>query len=343
MRRFILLSFALFALISCKKIDNPSYDGNDCVVSLCPVGEISTEESELTKAGANSNSFYAVQVYQKQNQEFAFGIFDDIQSMKLNLKKGFSYSVIICMVKDVKDYIDYYSLTNNGIIGKSNGPFSVRELSGSYYLSNYSYYLKTNTFYYNSNSYYEFYTSSTGTSLSKRNYSAYLPSIKFGYLNSISYPTCSDWFYGEADIVPNGELATLEIPLKRTGFKLKYELTGVTDGSVTVSIGNDTRTFINNTTTTSSFSSETQFIAFYDTYSAWQYADNYTENMTVAVTWVRGIGITQNLGTKTVQIKRNCLNNIKITLGSDDRGAGVSLTAEAESSMGSAENNIPVS
>ena len=165
----------------------------------------------------------------------------------------------------------------------------------------------------------------------------------FGKINNTSYPTCTDWFYGEVNnYTPNGETATMDIVLRRTGFGLKYELSGVTDGEVTVKVYNGTRTFIENTTNTSSYESEEQFIAFYDTYSAWQYADNYTENMTVAVTWKRSIGVTQDLGTKTIQVKRNCLNNIKITLGSDDKNAGLSLTTEEESSMGSTSSTIPV-
>ena len=159
----------------------------------------------------------------------------------------------------------------------------------------------------------------------------------------IYYPTCTDWFYGEADdYSPNGETATLDVVLKRTGFKLKYELSGVTDGEVTVKVYNDRRTFIETTTNTASYESEEQFIAFLDTYSAWQYADDYTENMTVAVTWKRSIGVTQDLGTKIIQVKRNCLNNIRITLGSDDKGAGLSLSTESESSMGSNSSTIPV-
>jgi hypothetical protein len=170
-----------------------------------------------------------------------------------------------------------------------------------------------------------------------------LTQVRNGRINSVSYPTCTDWFYGEVNgYVPNGETGTMDVVLKRTGFKLKYELDGVTDGEVTVKVYNSTRTFINNTTNTASYESEEQFIAFYDTYSAWQYADNYTDNMTVAVTWKRSIGVTQDLGKKTIQVKRNCLNNIRITLGSDDKSAGVSLETEAEDSMGSNNSTIPV-
>ena len=116
----------------------------------------------------------------------------------------------------------------------------------------------------------------------------------------------------------------------------------MTDGDVTVKVFNDTRTFIENTTNTSSYESAEQFIAFYDAYSAWLYADNYTENMKVSVVWKRGIGVTQDLGTKTIQVKRNCMNNIRITLASDDKGAGLSLTTEEESTMGNTSSAIPV-
>uniref|UniRef100_UPI004056D808 hypothetical protein n=1 Tax=Alistipes sp. TaxID=1872444 RepID=UPI004056D808 len=158
------------------------------------------------------------------------------------------------------------------------------------------------------------------------------------------YPTCTDWFYGEVNkYTPNGEVATMDIELKRVGFRLKYELSGVTDGEVTVKVYNNDRTFINSTTNTASYESEEQFIAFYDTYSAWLYADNYTENLTVAVVWKRGIGVTQDLGTKTIQVKRNCLNNIRIALTSDDKGAGISLNTESEDSMGETGTTIPLS
>ena len=339
MNNKVILIFVAFILaFSCTKIDNTLSESDDCLVSINLIGEITTDETPLTKGSStSSNDIYAVQVY-RNGSRFAWGVFDDVSYMKLNLKKGFIYNVQICMVKDAKNYISYYSLTNGGVdTGLSSGPF---------YAYRTSYYTKSNTFFYNSNGGWYYYGSNTATSTTwNGNYASQVEftQIRQGKLNDVSYPTCTDWFYGEiSNYSPDGEFGSMYVPLKRSGFKLKYELSGVTDGSVTVKVYNGTRTFINKTTTTSTYESDTQFIAFYDTYSAWQYADNYTENMTVAVTWVRGIGITQDLGTKTVQIKRNCLNNIKITLGSDDRGAGVSLSTESESSMGSADNNIPV-
>jgi hypothetical protein len=254
----------------------------------------------------------------------------------------------------VKKYLssssDYYWYWNETL-----GPFYFGGAQGYDLSTNTSphYYYSTNRLCYNSNHTVYGYKGNTSTELNSYSdapSSCYYADpfefiqIREGILNKVSYPTCTDWFYGEVNgYSPNGETAMLDVVLRRTGFRLKYELDGVTDGEVTVKVYNGTRTFIENTTNTASYESEEQFIAFYDTYSAWLYADNYTENMTVAVTWKRSIGVTQDLGTKVIQVKRNCLNNIKITLGSDDKGAGLSLSTEAESSMGATSSTIPVS
>ena len=353
MKKFVLIAslMAACSICGCNKIDSPTDNENnmeqECKVAINLLGDITTSETEMTKSTSPTNNLYGVQVYQ-DGEKFAWGIFDDVSCMNINMKSGHVYLVKVCMVKDAKSLVSYYSLTNGGVQVKNQGPFlmsDVDRFDNLYYRNGY---IKSNLFFYNSNAYYQYYDSPTSTEMKTYSYSSVnkyceLGQLGLGSLNGVDYPTCVDWFYGEkGEYVPQGEFGQMDIPLKRTGFKLKYELSGVTDGQVTVKINNDTRTFIETTTTTESYSSDTQFVAFKDAYSAWKYADNYTENMNVTVTWVRGIGITQNLGTKTVQIKRNCLNNIKIKLGSDDRGAGMSLNAEAESSMGSAENNIPV-
>lgn len=373
-RLFAIISLAaLFAACEKQEIRQQEEEGQDCVVSLNMVGEITVSEDELTRSTPSTNDLYVVQIHKKENDEyvpFACGVFDDMSLCKLNLKKGSSYSVRVCMVRDAKDYLgEDFSLTNNGIrqyktrneryygtlkydIPDITNYRNYNDITGPYYLyqgpgfgnDNTNYYYKTDQLYYNSNKYIDYYTSSTSTSYSSGTFSDFrFSQIRVGVFGDIYYPTCTDWFYGEADdYSPNGETATLDVVLKRTGFKLKYELSGVTDGEVTVKVYNDRRTFIETTTNTASYESEEQFIAFLDTYSAWQYADDYTENMTVAVTWKRSIGVTQDLGTKIIQVKRNCLNNIRITLGSDDKGAGLSLSTESESSMGSNSSTIPV-
>lgn len=339
-RLFAIISLvALFAACEKQQVGQME-EGQDCVVTFNILGDVSVSEDELTRSTPSTNDLYAVQVYQNDGK-FAFGCFDDVNEMMLNLKAGNSYNIRICMVRDAKSYLGSdFSLTNNGIRCYSGGPypFNLNYVNQGY--------LQTNCFFYNSNKQVWLYDGTNSTSVYSYSSSSgnwEYCDIRQGQLLNQKYPTCTDWFYGEVNnYVPNGETGTMDVVLKRTGFKLKYELSGVTDGEVTVKVYNSTRTFIENTTNTTSYESEEQFIAFYDAYSAWLYADNYTENMTVAVTWKRSIGVTQDLGTKTIQVKRNCLNNIRITLGSDDKSAGVSLETEAEDSMGTTSSTIPV-
>lgn len=339
MKKFSIIIALFLGLSACQKAGVPATeDGEACEVTFSLTGDITVSESPLTRAGS-PNDLYAIQVY-KGNSAFAFGIFDDVQSMILNLKKGSTYSVRFCLVRDAKVLLaDCYSLTNNGL---RTGYSQVGPLHYAPYNS--GYYLYLNKFFYNSNNTFWYYSSSTATSHSSRSfYGSELDQIRYGTLLDVSYPECTDWFYGEInDYTPNGEKETKSVTLYRTGFRLQYVLEGVTDGEVTVKISNSSRTFFNNTTNTASYTSAEKFIAFYDVYSAWQYADNYTENLSVSVSWKRGIGVTQDLGNKTIQVKRNCLNKVKITLGSDDRGAGVNMSTEAESSMGAVSDVIPV-
>jgi len=339
MKKIVYCALALLATLACKKID-PVSDGSDCSVSLNLIGDIEVSESPLSRA-ESANDLYAVQVY-NGNEVFAWGIFDNLSDLNIHLKQGSTYKVIVVKVAEAKSHLSsYFSLTNNGINSYAKsavGPYKVYNGSGTATATRF---IKTNQFFYKFLNTYTYYTSASLTATTSSTSWHYLCNLGVGSLLDISYPTCSDWFYGEASgFVPSGNTDTWNIPLKRVGFKLKYELSGVTDGSVTVTVKNETRTFFQNTTTTPTYESETQFIAFSDTKSAWQYADNYMENLTVSVSWARGIGVTQNLGSKTVSVKRNCLNNIKITLGNDDRSAGVSLNVEDDASMGSAGNSM---
>ncbi len=357
MKKIITVSlFVLCALFAgCNKMRNdPQRDteGKDCLVSFNPVGEISISEAPLTKA-TPTDDIYCVQVYQG-TAPFAMGYFDNLESMKLYLKQGSTYRIIVSMIKNAKTLLgSRYNATQSSICnGEYAGDvFDFKIINGycssstekytnltSYYFS--EYYYPLNRYQYNFKKQVEYYyrASSTGLSIFNDRMSVsypYLPYIEKANINKVKYPTCDGWFYGEAvDYSPTGEYETLDLNFKRVGFKLKYELKGVTDGEVTVKVYNDTRTFIENTTTSSTYSSDEQFIAFYDAHSAWQYADNYSENLTLAVTWKRSIGVTQDLGTKVIQVKRNCLNNLKITLGSDDRSGTVNIDTESEDSMG---------
>lgn len=406
MKKFLSIISVVLIVVStsCNKVEFKEHNEKeqesyieqnfDCEVAFNPIGEILTSESPLTKGNEPTDDIYCVQVYNGTDRQlpFAYGYFDNLESMKLYLKKGDKYRVIVCMIKGAKSRLGKrYDMTNNRVQVSQllSGEYKLYITSDydnatglfindvffnksycyrgydAYGSGSYSYYkpyrydiwADLGKYYYNYSLKIDGHTSSgdvksinlqksssTGSDYYQYYTRSYLLNIDKGILDEEKYPECSGWFYGEVnDYSPTGSYETLDLNFKRVGFGLKYELAGVTDGEVSIKIYNDTKTFLEGTINTSTYSSDEKFFAFYDARSAWEYADNYTENLNVGVSWKRGIGVTQDLGVKTIQIKRNRLNNIKIKLGSDDRGAGVSLNTEAEDSMGATQVDVPIS
>ena len=329
----ILCVLALFA--GCNKEQQNSEEG-DCLVSISFEGEITTSEAPLTKA-STTDDLYIVQVYRGGNH-FASSVVDDPSKIRINLKKGSEkYSIAVGMIRNGKTVLgSNYSSANNSCrvgISSSFGCFSGSSCSPAW--------APINRIHYHSLPF-MYYANASSTSLSSHSY-LNLSCIGIGDLYGNKYPQCDDWFYGEINnYSPTGSYETLPLELKRVGFKVKYELSGVTDGEVTVKVYNSTKSFINRTTSTATYVSNPVFFAFYDIHSAWQHANDYSENFELSVSWLRGIGITEDYGTKTIQLKRNCLNNIKISMGNNDQSAGMSVTAEAESTIGSESVTIPV-
>jgi len=117
-------------------------------------------------------------------------------------------------------------------------------------------------------------------------------------------------------------------------------VSNIIDGNVTVKCYNSDNTFINVSDLTADYESEGKLFAMADIYSAWQYAASYIENITMEVIWNRGVGVTQSWK-KTIQVKRNAMNVIRVKLGAGDNDNGVGIVPE-EGEMGSEEEDIPL-
>lgn len=390
MRKFLTSLTILCNIILLTSCINDNLDLNSqfsdkdfCLVNINPLGEITTSITPMSKSNIiMTNDIYCVQVYKIENQEipYAAGYFDNLESMKLYLKKNLRYRIIVSMIKDAKNilnpntrfnatqnslsqsnvydsfvlkfdryrpndsykYFEWHEKDSSNCVYEgyySNPPSTLQKKYNVPYKLNY---FPLNNYYYNvyggvsSRQNANFYLGKASTSLDTMSVkNVHLPYIEKAVLNEVISPSCKDWFYGEiSEYIPNGNYDNLNLNFRRVGFKLKYELSGVTDGEVTVKIYQGKRVFFENTTTTSTYSSEEQFIAFHTAKSAWEYADNYTEWVTIHVIWKRGIGITQDLQTKKVLVKRNCLNNIKINLKSDNKDSGVEIKTEDDTSLG---------
>ena len=150
-----------------------------------------------------------------------------------------------------------------------------------------------------------------------------------------------DRFYGEIDNYVPQSNGSLTIDMKRTGFGLKCQVTGITDGSVHVKIENDSRVFFEDEAITDDTISDEKVFTFANVRDAWLYADNYEEKLRVTVDWLRGIGITENLGTATISVKRNTMNKVRINLGAVDNSSSLSINVEDDAYINNNSIEIP--
>lgn len=281
-------------------------------------GEFTTEYTPLTRS-FNSNDLIGIQVY-KDGEGYAYGLFDNVDAIKLKLKADSKYKFVVTIVKDGKNLIAKYS---DGY----KLPFWYKYGNSAYYY----YYKSSNSFSYGGDTYYY---NGINLGLGK---SSYVDG------NIYNYPQ-TDRYYGELDnYTPKfgDDPAVIDVNLKRTAFGLMYEVRDISDGSVSITIKNSSRTFFEKSEISENYTSEEKVFTFSDVRGAWLYSDNYIENVDVSMKWTRGIGIVQDLGTKTVQIKRNAINNIRVTLSEDYGGSALSINVE-NAELGNESINIPV-
>ena len=317
LKLFQILSLLLVATFcSCSKEDAPVQEEDKFyTVSLKFNGDITTADSPLTR-GTATDDLYGLIIWQ-DGSIFGGGLYDNVEDMKVRLQSSKKYKFVVTSVKNGKNviyndsggytYPFFYFDYNNNTIRKpmvlSNK--LLNNISSDYY----------NSF--------------------KSGYS----NMKSGY--SSHYPE-TDRFYGEVDNYTPTENGVVNMDLKRTAFGLQYKVSGVSDGTVTVTIKNSQQTFFEKSDITADYSSEEKVITFKDVYSAWQYADNYTEKVSVSASWARGIGITQDLGSKEVIVKRNKMNIINIKLATDESGNNLGIDVESDSDMNDESVTIPL-
>ena len=315
----ILPLLFVLGMTSCSKEEStPAEEAKEYNVSLKFNGEITTADTPLTR-GTATNDLIGVQVYQ-DGGIYAYGLFDNIDDISINLFSSNKYKFVVTVVKDGKNKIN--GSTSFGPPFRTYQKYQVVRPDESGYDTKYGYY------YTKPNNEFQYKASWSLSNIGFENLGSGRTWMKNSQ-NDVYYPE-TDRFYGEVDNYTPTENGLLTIDLKRTAFGLKYEVSGVTDGAVSVKIENSSRIFFENTEITSEYESEEKIFTFSDVYSAWKYANNYTESITVSASWARGVGITQDLGSKTVQIKRNAMNIIRLKLGSVDYDGNIGIEVEEE-------------
>lgn len=288
-------------------------------VRLSLSGDIQTEESPLSRAETES-CIYGIQVY-KDDKYFASGIFYKLDDITINLLAEGTYRFVCTAICNSDDIV----------VSGGELPFRFKEQEREYRWQYKDYY-----YYYNSLPEGRFeYSSASSWALTNLNNSK---------VNTSGYgeKTCAqiDRFYGELNNYTPSVNGIVNLELKRVSFGIKVKVSNITDGDVSVKCYNDHNTFVDVSGLTSNYESEGALFSMANVYDAWQYSSSYLENITMVVTWNRGVGVTQSW-TKTIQMKRNAMNTIRIKLGADDSDIGVGVTPEG-GEMGGEDEEIPL-
>lgn len=277
---------------------------------------ISTSETPLSRTEVAPKKIYGINVYYKKDgntwyDNYAYGLFDNIQDMTISLISGYRYKFECTMIQNDNDII-YHD--KNGYYGR---PF----MSGDNYNGDYN----ANTVTQLTN---KFHVSTTTY--------RYLDYIKYGTTDVCTessfvrsnYPK-TDRFYGElTDYIPTKD-GVANIDLKRTAFGLKFIVTPPVDGKLYISsitTNDNSYHSINSNVEVSADDNileSSSMYTFYEVYECWQ-AENYTKDFTIRLKWKRANGATQTFE-EVITVKRNVMTtvNVNVNGGTTDSSLGV--------------------
>jgi hypothetical protein len=306
MKKIQYLIAIVLVVIACNKQEIVLNVHKTLPIKVSLGGEFSNNETPLSKSG-ETKYLYGIQVINSStNEPFAIGLFDNIDDVNVNLLAGYVYKFKVTLIKNGKDVI---SPASGGIYNQQ--VFAGLQLTNSF---NYT---------------------------SLNNYGATLDSSggRDGYSNRITYQY--DRYYGEVANYSPEVNGSIIIPLKHVVYGLRYSISGLTDGSLALTVVNpapqlsdtDTYTLFNVSNITSDVESDEHVFQCRDIVSAYQNPTTYKETLTLSLVWTRENSISQNLGSVSIDVLRNRLNIININLTATDVDTPFGITL-ADSEMG---------
>ncbi|WP_259325413.1 hypothetical protein [Bacteroides ovatus] len=274
---------------------------------------ISTSETPLSRTEVAPKKIYGINVYYKkdgdtQYQNYAYGLFDNIEDMTISLIGGYKYKFECSMVKNDADtlYHDdsmYYA------------PFHQGKLNYDIYKGT----ILENKFNISTTNYIQIQGLKFGETSLKG---------KRGYNDIANYPQ-TDRFYGElTDYVPTKN-GVANIDLKRTAFGLKFIITPPVDGTLSISAYYGINPNIK-VSADDNISESSSMYTFSQVYECWQ-AEKYSEDFTIQLIWERANGATQTFS-KTITVKRNVMTTINVNVNG----------STTDSSLGVKEDDTPM-
>lgn len=270
-------------------------------VSFAFTGEVLTiYESPLTRS-TEAKDWYAFQVYSRPEGTddsygyYAYGFFDNIQDMVINLKDGYEYKFDVYMLPEGSEKVGLFALVNAGWKSVDN-TFHISSTESVRYM-----------------------------------YTGYLYMI---YPSSDQFDRpMVDRFFGKIEGYKPTSGGTVSINMLRTAFGAKFVALDFTSGSLEISVEGSANLNLNSADGSEiqeiySFNYPGQ--AFDTTIAGGQ----YSESIPVNIVWVKSDGVRVPVANESVVFKRNTLTTVEFVVQENASSSSFNLTNNEEFESG---------
>lgn len=299
-----LIALAGLMFVACNEEPLTKPEGpKEYTVSLQLGGEIlDIAYGDLTK-GENDHDLYGIEVFSKvvgsndSYGHYAYGLFDNMSGVTINLLDGYEYQFVASMVVDGKEKINYYS------DGYSSPFFHIGTEIGSTSIG--TQFVYSNSVYFGSMGLGSGYSSLLNTS------------------NSVYHP-CLDRYYGEVSGFVPGQNTSVSIDMKRTAFGLNVRTQGFTEGTLSIQVEQGSTLALSYPDTELN-----RIFTFNYVQSAW-YTDNYKETIPVSIIWTKDNGNEVLLASQSFDFYRNKVTIITVQVAEASSASSISVNLESD-------------
>lgn len=315
MKRIILFFTTALLLLSCSSSEEETLAEEQLQTYTISFG-MGNFDASVESRTAPGKTIYGINVYYDREKDgiqddiYAYGLFDNTNSMTITLIGGYKYRFVCSLVKDADDKLYYGPYQSNNFSGYAR-PFQ---------LSNSNSTAVQNKFI-------------TGTS-------AYLSGLETGTAviadantqNAVStapnFPSL-ERYYGELSGYEPKANDRVIIPVKKTFFGNRLIVNGMKDGSLVVkcTIGSS-GTVWERSGITADLDTNGSIYSYHNVKECWQKDNTLTATVTYNYTSKRGSWWDLS-GSKQLIFKRNVMTTITLNLNPDMSGASIAATEEA--------------
>lgn len=327
LRHFFFAALAsVMAFAACEQeIDpvNPDTKPEVYTVKLACAGELDITQVPLTRFTPDNNDLYAVQVSYKPNsggsyKPYAYGLFDDISNLTVELLADYQYRFAIDMIDDAKDivYCDSVLIDTQHYLGYAE-PFigyngynaskneSITKLMNELVYSQDCYFVKVGGLY----------PDSGGTNSSHP--------IKLKNGSTVSDPKGVDRYFGLVkDYTPSETGEEISVFMKRMVYGLKVVAGDfLTEGKLTVkNNGGSSDDF----TLTPDNKTYEAVYPYYTPYS-WYTSENPSTSRSITITWTKADGTSVSLKSQSPSFHRLKQTIINVEFYEDENAGDTKL------------------